>query len=549
MNQTNARLAEMHNNEMGMRSRLDEVQMEKIHTVTQFQAQVDNLAHQLQMAQNVPTPTFNDPSLLTELEQLRSLRDRYEGQLNEFLLENKNLKEQLTALQDVEGELAGAKEEVRGALGLKEELNSQLASAKAKQGSLETEVSRLNIQLSDLKSAPAADLAIVQKKLAQVEGENIKLAEENERLSEQVASSVERPAADGEEAEKANGHAEVESEQVSSKEEDLAAALEEWRDKCDRIHLESEKMVAKQKVIQAELVETEGNLTAARTKSNELEAKLEAAPSELFARLFPDIQGCTEEKAALHISGLQSSVPAGDEVEKLEGQVEHYKAVLAQTESMLTSLQASVESAEAEWRVKLDATTKELADARGQASSLAEKAAALEQEVAQSAHAGEGPPSMPYIESGPSSFTLNSGPASLQFSESGTPSRGSQHGMKFAYSALEGALPAIVDEMQSQLAALQAQLLGQEAEKKEVEKRNEELSGRAEALSEEVRKLTEQQEELAKGNTGLQAALGVAQEALEREKGGMKALQEQLHSGKAEVINGNGTGPSDEVSQ
>jgi len=100
MNQTNARLAEMHNNEMAMRSRLDEVQMEKIHTVTQFQAQVDNLAHQLQMAQNVPTPTFNDPSLLTELEQLRSLRDRYEGQLNEFLLENKNLKEQLTTLQE-----------------------------------------------------------------------------------------------------------------------------------------------------------------------------------------------------------------------------------------------------------------------------------------------------------------------------------------------------------------------------------------------------------------------------------------------------------------
>merc|ERR550532_3682650 len=352
MNQTNARLAEMHNNEMGMRSRLDEVQMEKIHTVTQFRAQVDNLAHQLQMAQNVPTQAFNDPSLLTELEQLRALRDRYEGQLNEFLLENKNLKEQLTTLQDVEGELAGAKEEVREALGLREELNSQLASAKAKQGSLETEVSRLNIQLSDSKSAPAADLAIVQKKLAQVEGENIKLAEENERLSEQVASSVERPAADGEEAEKANGHAEVESEQVSSKEEDLVAALEEWREKCDRIHLESEKMVAKQKVIQAELeeklVETEGNLTAARAKSNELEAKLEAAPSELFARLFPDIQGCTEEKAALHISGFQSSVPAGDEVEKLEGQVEHYKAVLAQTESMLTSLQASVESAESE---------------------------------------------------------------------------------------------------------------------------------------------------------------------------------------------------------
>merc|ERR1719427_344226 len=266
----------MHNTEMSMRARMVEVQMEKMHTVTQYQAQVDNLSHQLQMAQNQPTPTFNDPSLLTELEQLRSIRDRYEGQLNEFLEENKNLKEQLTALQDVEGQLAGAKEEVRGALGLKEELNSQLASAKAKQGSLETEVSRLNIQLSDSKSAPAAELALVQKKLAQVEAENMKLAEENERLSEQVASSVERPAADGEEAEKANGHAEVEP-QVSSKEENLEAALEEWREKCDRIHLESEKMVAKQKVIRAELeeklAESEGNLTAARTKSNDLRSK------------------------------------------------------------------------------------------------------------------------------------------------------------------------------------------------------------------------------------------------------------------------------------
>ena len=33
----------------------------------------------------------------------------------------------------------------------------------------------------------------------------------------------------------------------------------------------------------------------------------------------------------------------------------------------------------------------------------------------------------------------------------------------------------------------------------------------------------------------LQAALGVAQEALEREKGGIKALQEQLQSGKVSL--------------
>lgn len=303
-----------------------------------------------------------------------------------------------------------------------------------------------------------------------------------------------RTAADGEEAEKSNGHV-AEEQANGAKDEDLAAAVEEWREKCDRLHLESEKMLAKQKVVQAELEEklskSEENLNIAQTKSNELATKLESAPSELFTRLFPDIQDCTVEKALLHLSGLQSSNQADDEVEKLEGQVEHYKTVLATTESMLTSLQASVESCEAEWKTKLDSATKELTEARGQAASLAEKAAALEQEVAQSSNAGE---------------------------------------------------------MQGQLAALQAQLLAQEAEKKEAEKRNEELIGRAETLSEQVQKLKNEQEELVKGNTELQAALGVAQEAIEKEKGGIKALQEQLQSGKAEVI-GNGTGPSDEVSQ
>ena len=73
-------------------------------------------------------------------------------------------------------------------------------------------ITRLNIQLSDSKNVPSPDLALVQKKLAQViivhhtlhqhqilssfsnliqvEAENIKLTEENERLSEQVLRSI-----------------------------------------------------------------------------------------------------------------------------------------------------------------------------------------------------------------------------------------------------------------------------------------------------------------------------------------------------------------------
>jgi ribosome-binding protein 1 len=52
------------------------------------------------------------------------------------------------------------------------------------------------------------------------------------------------------------------------------------------------------------------------------------------------------------------AVDNSEEVEKLESQVGHYKTVLAQTESMLNSLQASVESAETEWRLKLEVANK-----------------------------------------------------------------------------------------------------------------------------------------------------------------------------------------------
>jgi len=480
MNQANARMADMHNTEMSMRARMEEVQMEKMHTVTQYQAQVDNLSHQLQMAQNQPTPTFNDPSLLTELEQLRSIRDRYEGQLNEFLEENKNLKEQVSSIQerwDSDSQRAASSST---------ELTSALAAAQAEaaaQGAarqaLQADLARVTAQLEESKAAAApADAAATHA--AELAALKATLAQKEEEIAAAAKTS--------------NGHAEVEASQA----EELTAQLEEAKDNLNRLHMDHEKILAKQKVAQADmeaqLAAYQGDLQTAQAKNNELEGSLAsalAAPATLLARLFPSIEECTEEKVCAHLAHLATAPqPAGD-LERLEGQVEHYKTVLAQTESMLTSLQSSVESAEAEWRVKLEASTKELAEARGQAEGLVAKVSALEQEVAASGDMGE---------------------------------------------------------MQAQLAALQAQLAAQQAEKGDLEARNAELAGRAESLAQEVTLLTSQQEELARGNTGLQAALGVAQEALEKEQGGVRALQEQLAAGKDGVL-GNGTTQSDEVSQ
>jgi len=293
INQMKTRMGEMHNSELAMRGRIDELQLEKLHTVSQYQAQVDTLSHQLQMSQNVPAPTFNDPTLLSELEQLRSLRDRYEGQLNEFLLENKGLKEQVAQMEEVQGQLQGAREEVSRVSSSSSSLQTALTAAQAEanqlglaKAALEAELARVSTQLEESrKAAPEAsaaaqaELVTVRTKLTEKEAENVKLAEENERLAEQLASSVERPAADGEEAEKENGHAELEDAAPKGVEglKVLLEQSEEWKDKFERLSMEHEKILARHKATQIETEEKlalhTAEIQAAAAKNNDLRSK------------------------------------------------------------------------------------------------------------------------------------------------------------------------------------------------------------------------------------------------------------------------------------
>merc|ERR1711902_233994 len=78
----------------------------------------------------------------------------------------------------------------------------------------------------------------------------------------------------------------------------------------------------------------------------------------VLLRLFPSLSGKNDLEAE-----------AQEALEAMAKGEAHYKNVLAQTDSMLTSLQASVETAEAEWRLKLEAANKELSDMRAQKSS------------------------------------------------------------------------------------------------------------------------------------------------------------------------------------
>merc|ERR1711892_1340236 len=175
---------------------------------THYQATIDSLNQQLEMARAAAAQaSANDPHVLSELEQLRTLRDKYENTLAELSNNNSNLKSQLTQQSDEVGS-------VKQQLGSTEEKVSQLSNTNA---SLEAalvvksdEAQQAKVELANLKivndqvqtaaAVPAdveAELTSTKQKLAENEKETARLLEENERLSEQLASSVERPAADG----------------------------------------------------------------------------------------------------------------------------------------------------------------------------------------------------------------------------------------------------------------------------------------------------------------------------------------------------------------
>jgi len=496
---------------------------------THYQATIDSLNQQLEMARAAAaTASANDPHVLSELEQLRTLRDKYENTLAELSNNNSNLKSQLTQQTEEVGS-------IKQQLGSSEEKVSQLSNTNA---SLEAalvaksdEAQKANVELANLKivndkaqtaaAIPAemeAELNSTKQKLVEKEKETARLLEENERLSEQLASSVERPAADGEEAGNGemNGHGEPAHDAPAQKEVE-----EDWRDKFEVLHMEHEKMLAKQKMLQIEF-ETEvskyqGELEGIKSKNNDLNTSLSEAKNAstaLLVRLFPAIPPNVElekvEELAkealkdLQVEAAKSAAPTvvdnSEEVEKLESQVGHYKTVLAQTESMLNSLQASVESAETEWRLKLEVANKELNEVKMQNSSLAAKASAME---------------------------------------------------------ASSAIAKQAEEMQVQLAELQQKLTGEEEEKADLEKVNHEMKKNSEEMTKEVERLSKELleerrkkeelsnkvEDLVTTNTTLQQLVGTAQEALDKENSVVKSIQEQVTNNKDEIIT-NQNGPS-----
>ena len=124
----------------------------------------------------------------TELDTLRTAKSSLESEVG-------NLKAQLNQAKDA------VQKEAEKVKATANDLN-KVVSEKA---GLESKVKTLEAGLSS-EGGLKEELAEVRVRLSSVEKENSRLGEENERLAEQLAANVERPRAEGQEANgKTNG--------------------------------------------------------------------------------------------------------------------------------------------------------------------------------------------------------------------------------------------------------------------------------------------------------------------------------------------------------
>jgi len=339
-----------------------------------YQATINNLQTQLSQMSGAA-----DPKLATELEHLKTASAEMASQnsnLSQQLAVKNEEVNQLTAAQNkLSSQLATAVEETGQANASLKQLQKQMEEqASGTQQQLDSQLSAKQQFDSQLSAVTAAkqqlqlELSVLKDKLSGKEVENSRLLEENERLSEQVASSVERPAADGEEAVKVNGHAEVAVKPAEEPSKDNL--LEE---KYAALQTTLQQIESKKSSVESELETSKEEIAKLRTKNDEVAGRLAEYKQNctaVFTRLFPSISGGElgqmEKQAKLIIQKLEASIEESqgvedhsEEITKLESQVSNYKNVLAQTESMLTSLQESVEKAEGEWKKKLETVESE----------------------------------------------------------------------------------------------------------------------------------------------------------------------------------------------
>lgn len=382
---------------------LNTSQTYNIQMEAKYQTEMRNIKEQLERAQVAASPS--DSKLVAELETIKSenvelsntnssLHHKFTQKCSEVDSATASLQQQLSDLRAKTGE---EKDELSSQLTKAQEVQAQLeikleaASAAQPDASAQVASNQLESQLSAISAAKhqlQSELTTLKEKLSEKEVENSRIMEENERLSEQVASSVERPAAEGEEAVSVNGHSEVQHQPQMDAVKEVPVISADMEEKYSKITIQLKQRESRCEELEAELSNSKLDFQKLNSKNDSVSAEYDQYKAEcmtLLGNLFPAVE-CSQDlatiqtKAAQFIQDLEKRAEEAskvdsltEDIQKLETQSASYKTILAQTENMLTTLQASVEGAEQEWKKKFEASESECKELKSKVTELESK--------------------------------------------------------------------------------------------------------------------------------------------------------------------------------
>jgi len=461
-------------------------------------------------------------------EELKKVNQDLEAKVNELSSTCTQQKEELLKLASEE---SGSEDLVAKVNELTSMCNNQKSelSRLSEQESGSEELTKVNQDLEAKVNELSSNCLKQKEELA-------RLADENERISDQLASMAERPAAEGQEAngnESFNGNGDHHAPSDDIKKAAVAEQENLLQQKYLAISQEHEQILKEKDVIlqkmhtvesdyKSQVSKLESDLEDQRAKNNDtkvLEAALndaEVSQKDFLQRLFPSVKATEEEKhcdwledfaskankwieeqataAATASKAAIATSEEEDKLQKLEGQVEHYKVVLAETETILNQLQASVESEETGWKSQFSTKEAQLEKLQHQLEAVEAKNTAMEASL----------------------NSLNS-----------------------------------VEEMETKLRELQEKLAVEEADKIQLQNKlhqsldsESEVTKLQEQIDTEVRVRKDLDEKVAKMNQ----LLTTGQEALQQEKKTVEMLRQQIVSQTPTKGSSLGTNGQDEAS-
>lgn len=462
------------------------------------------------------------------LEELKKVNQDLEAKVNELSSTCKQQKEELLKLASEE---SGSEDLVAKVNELTSMCNNQKSelSRLSEQESGSEELKKVNQDLEAKVNELSSNCLKQKEELA-------RLADENERISDQLASMAERPAAEGQEAngnESFNGNGDHHAPSDDIKKAAVAEQENPLQQKYLAISQEHEQILKEKDVIlqkmhtvesdyKSQVSKLESDLEDQRAKNNDtkaLEAALrdaEVSQKDFLQRLFPSVKATEgekhcdwledfaskankwiEEQATAAATASKAAIATSEEedkLQKLEGQVEHYKVVLAETETILNQLQASVESEETSWKSQFSTKEAQLEKLQHQLEAVEAKNTAMEASL----------------------NSLNS-----------------------------------VEEMETKLRELQEKLAVEEADKIQLQNKlhqsldsESEVTKLQEQIDTEVRVRKDLDEKVAKMNQ----LLTTGQEALQQEKKTVEMLRQQIVSQTPTKGSSLGTNGQDEAS-